>query len=138
MNTTDFQNLAKDLNELLIQQKMNNSVYKRPQLIALLKKAHIRTAQSFVTLFMKTFMTSLNKNGEYVFKSKAPIYFMDLKKIYDINSNYNRVYQRKRRALKKEEIEVPVTETNEIDKAIALLKENGYKVLKPIIEYKEL
>ena len=137
---TDYQILAKNLNELLIQQKGVNRVYKRPQIVSLLKEVGIRTAQSFVTLFMKTFMTPLNNKGEYVFKSNKPIYFMDLKKAYEINSSYNRKYQRHYREEKKTKIEnkpQEINPTDKIEEAIKLLKGNGYKVLKPVTEYLE-
>lgn len=83
-----------------------------------------------------------NKKRGYVFSYK-PVFIEKLKNIYSevnkIRNYYNRNQIMKKKAPKIESsIVEEVQIIDPIEEAIKLLKNNGYKVYKPIIEFKEI
>lgn len=65
------------------------------------------------------------KRGIYVVNPK-PIHIDRMKKVWQDYADYGKVKQK------------TITQPADIDNAIKLLKDNGYKVFKPIVEYKEV
>lgn len=65
------------------------------------------------------------KRGIYVVNPK-PIHIDRMKKVWQDYANCGKVKK------------MTITQTADIDNAIKLLKDNGYKVFKPIVEYKEV
>ena len=133
----DYQELAKQINTLLITEKYNHKVFKRKQIVELLRKASLRTNQAFVTKFIHKFMKPLDTKGDWVFQNEKPIYYMDIKALYEYTSNLNRVYLRNYKEKHKQPI-VKESTVDDIQAAIDLLKSKGYKIYKPTTEYVEI
>jgi hypothetical protein len=135
---------TENLNRLKQALIMTGKPFTKEQIKTGLKGAGMKYTNNFMQCFMNSGQFESVKKGLYKFKYEGPIhkdFVIELQKRYKkLCNQYSQNARLKKEAAcaKTSEtvtVKEPVTEqvdSSEIEKAIALLKENGYIILKPI------
>lgn len=105
-----------------------NSCFTQEEFRSELKKAGIPSNRNFFFMFLKNKVIERKSNGIYTFKSKEPLHYSGLQRIYDAYYAQTKSWNSKKKPQKEESKHESITE----EQAINLLKGLGYKILKPI------
>lgn len=135
MKSFDPYNCIEALNNVKRAMQLTERPFTKESMIKSLKGCGLPTNPRFWSVFRKSGIIQEVSKGKFMFSSKEPIYVGTLIKI---KSLYKETRSKKNKEIVptvEPEVIVPKEET-EIQKAITLLKENGYLIYAPkSIEY---
>lgn len=134
---------AKSVAEAVNLFKKGAKEFTREEFTSFLKNQKIPYHQYMFGILKKASQIKTVGTALYAFTSSEPVYYKTLQQSLDAMADYyakaaKKSVEKKSIEKKSSSITVVAESVSDLEAAIMLLKKNGYKILKPIIEYKEL